>query len=178
MLALAHLIDRLLHTVAPALAGIALLIWIIAFGRGVVASWRQPPSRPRLPRVVVSGLIAAVAVVVVLFGAQSFVAQGARDEIRQRLDGQVKLVLLDSAPLATPDDLLGELRRMGPWRGYHHTHPTTSYQLRVQTSRGALDLILRRDSENPREYWVFCPAFEVTRRDDAGHIITAALDSR
>jgi hypothetical protein len=66
--------------------------------------------------------------------------------------------MVNGTPLAAPDALVAALRLMGPWSGYHHTHPAQTYEVQVLTSQGTLDLVLRRDSEDRREYWVFIPS--------------------
>jgi hypothetical protein len=61
---------------------------------------------------------------------------------------------------------------------YHHSHPTASFRVQLQTSEGPLELTLRRDSTEPREYWVYYRGFNATEINDVGAVVTGALDGR
>ena len=59
---------------------------------------------------------------------------------------------------------------------YHHSSPYQ--QIRVDISdHSHLVLLLARDSNNPREYWIFYPRHFVTRSNDIGHIISPLFDA-
>ena len=55
----------------------------------------------------------------------------------------------------------------------------TQQAVTVETSRGSIQLTLRRDSGNAHEYWVFYRQFHLADIDmnDVGHVFTNALDS-
>jgi hypothetical protein len=46
--------------------------------------------------------------------------------------------------------------------------------VQLQTNEGPLELLLRRDSTVPNEYWVFYPVFD--QANDIGTVETDALD--
>ena len=104
-----------------------------------------------------------------------FIGQAARDEVRPRLNASVASVLVDGKSIAAGDALLAALRGMEAHR-YHHSHPTMSYRVQLQTPEGPLELTLRRDSTEPHEYWVYYRGFNATEANDVGAVFTDALD--
>ena len=174
MFEFAQSLDRLLQIAAPYLIAIAVILWAVAFGTAAVSAWRrpsgaQPPASPLFRRAAAGFLI----IVLSLCGAAVFLTRAAVEEVRARLTGAVTEIRVDGRPAPDPDRLLSALRRIES-HNYHHTHPTTGYRVQVQTDEGLLDLLLRRDSALPNEYWVFYPGFNAG--NDIGTVVTDALD--
>ena len=84
-------------------------------------------------------------------------------------------VAVRGAPLANGVQLVADLRNLGPVLA-HHSHPTTAYVVTIQSARGPLVLVLGRDSDHPREYWVFYGGFYSTKNNEVGRVFTSALD--
>ena len=166
MIDFAHFLDRLLPSAAPFLIALAAILWLIAFGVGVIETWRRPfRARPRRPIF----FRAATGFLVIV---QYLLDRGV--EARTQF---VEQVLVDGVPIGVAEPLVAALRGIESHR-YHHSHPTASFRVQLQTSQGPLELTLRRDSAEPREYWVYYPGFAATEANDVGAVFTDALDGR
>ena len=177
MVDFAHLLDRLLPSAAPFLIALAAILWLIAFGVGVVETWRRPLRAQRRRPIFFRAATGFLVIVLFLCGAAVFLGQAALDELRPRLNAPVEQVLVDGAPIGAAEPLVAALRGIESHR-YHHSHPTASFRVQLQTSAGPLELTLRRDSTEPREYWVYYPGFAATEANDVGAVFTDALDGR
>jgi hypothetical protein len=176
MFEFAHFLDRFLQVAAPYLITLAVLLWAVAFGKAALDARRQPlGTQPRRSRVFVGAATGFLAIVLSLCGAMVFLTHAAVDELRPRLNAQVTEMAVNGRLAPEPERLLGALRLIQP-HNYHHSHPTTAYRVQLQTSEGSLELLLRRDSTVPNEYWVYYPGFDTA--DDIGTIVTGALDGR
>ena len=174
----AHLLDRMLHTATPYLIAVAVMLWAVAFGSGLFEAWRRPFGvRPQPPRIFFRAATGFLVIVLSICAAGLFISHAALDELRPRLNAPITDVLVDGMPVAAPEPLLAALRRIES-RRYHHSHPTGSYRVQLQTSEGPLELVLRRDSAVPNEYWVYYRGFEATEANDIGTVFTDALDGR
>jgi hypothetical protein len=73
-------------------------------------------------------------------------------------------------------DLLEAVRHIHSEPG-HHSHPEHHVFVEVQGTRGKLELLFARDSDNPGEYWVFW-AKDVGNesRMEIGRVNTTVLD--
>ena len=174
MFEFAHFLDRFLQVAAPYLITVAVLLWAVAFGKAALDARRQPlGTRPRQSRVFVGAATGFLAIVLSLCGGAVFLSHAALDELRPRLNAQVTEMAVNGRPAPEPERLLSALRQITS-HNYHHSHPTNSYRVRLQTSEGPLELLLRRDSAVPNEYWVYYPGFDTA--DDIGTVVTDALD--
>jgi hypothetical protein len=173
MLELAHAIDYIVQVLSPYLIGVAVILWVVAFGSAAVGARRQPSGAPpRISRLFARTAIGFLIIVLSLCATSVFLTQAATQEIRPRLNAKVSEIRVNGAPARDPERLLSALRQIEAH--YHHSHPTTSYRLELETSEGPLQLLLRRDSSVPNEYWVFYRGFETP--SDLGKIVTDALD--
>jgi hypothetical protein len=65
----------------------------------------------------------------------------------------------------------------------HHSHPATATTrnngINIDASCGSdrMRLRLARDSDDPKEYWVFLPKYWITSTSEIGRINTSAFDS-
>jgi hypothetical protein len=114
-----------------------------------------------------------LAIILSTVGGAVFLSHAARDEVRTRLHAAVTELRINGAPAPDPERLLSALRQIQS-HNYHHSHPTAAYRVQLQTSEGPFELLLRRDSAVPNEYWVFYPGFDTGR--DIGTVATDALD--
>jgi len=170
----AHSLDRLLHFAEPYLVGIAVILWAVGFGAAAIDVWRRSLQRPRWPSPrFVWPCIGFLAIIFSILGGAVFLSHAARDEVRARLSAAVTEIRVNGTPAADPERLLSALRQIKA-HNYHHSHPTASYRVQLQTTGGTLELLLRRDSTVPNEYWVFYPEF--VRANDIGTVVTDNLD--
>jgi len=110
------------------------------------------------------------------FALGAYVKSAALNEIHPRLFASIEAMTVNGTQVDKADDLIAALRNMHDTMA-HHSHPTTGYRLSLKTSRGPLVLRVRRDSQEPHEYWVFYEDFYSTTSNDVGHIFTDALDN-
>jgi len=59
----------------------------------------------------------------------------------------------------------------------HHSHPAHAIDIQVSCGSEPLALRLARDSDDPKEYWVFFPKHGITSTKEIGRIKTSAFDS-
>jgi hypothetical protein len=109
------------------------------------------------------------------FALSEVIQSGAIEEIHPRLNSQIEIVKINGSNFQKVHEIVDALRNMHSTLG-HHSHPTTNYEVSLLTAAGPLTLDLRRDSDDPHEYWVFYPGFFATRLQDVGHAFTSALD--
>ena len=109
------------------------------------------------------------------FAIAGFLKSAVLDEVNPKLTANIETLTINDTRFERTSELLADLRNMHGTMG-HHSRPTTGYRLSLATSRGPLELKLCRDSQNPREYWVFYAGFYSTRMNDIGHVFTNALD--
>ena len=170
----AHSLDRLLHIAEPYLVGIAVILWAVSFGAAAVGAWRRLLRKPPRPSpLFIWPCLGFLAIILSTVGGAVFLSHAARDEVRTRLHAAVTELRINGAPARDPERLLSALRQIQS-HNYHHSHPTATYRVQLQTSEGPLELLLRRDSAVPNEYWVFHPGFDTGR--DIGTVATDALD--
>src|SRR5713226_2116217 len=131
----------------------------------------NPPKRP------VKSTIFFVAPILVAIGAAEIMASLSRNEALnfiRGLSGNYK-VSVNYQPAPNPDSIVTALRQVSPELA-HHSHPTKRIRVEIQTEKGDLTLELGRDSDFPREYWVFYPKYRVTSTNEIGRITTPAFD--
>jgi hypothetical protein len=58
----------------------------------------------------------------------------------------------------------------------HKSHPTKRIKIAIGEHGEVLKLELGRDSQLPREYWVFYPKYENTRENEIARVTTSILD--
>jgi hypothetical protein len=170
----AHLLDRLLHIAEPYLVGIAVILWAVGFGAVAIGVWRRSRGMPRRPSpLFIWPCLGFLAVIFTVIGGAMLLSHAARDEVRSRLNATVTEIRVNGAPAPDPERLLSALRQIQS-HNYHHSHPTATYRVQLQTSEGSLELVLQRDSAEPNEYWVFYPAFETAK--DIGIVVSDLLN--
>jgi len=85
-------------------------------------------------------------------------------------------VKINGEPAENPQELVMVLRRLRALPA-HHSHATSTIKVTIASRKGELLLELGRDSQRPKEYWVFYPSLSVyTPRRHIGGIVTNILD--
>jgi hypothetical protein len=104
----------------------------------------------------------------------SIVRYNVIDELRAAPDNC--RISINGNPAQNSKEILRVLRtlRTSP---AHHSHPT--HAINIQISYGSEHMMLRlaRDSDDPKEYWVFFPKYGITSTSEVGRIKTSALDN-
>jgi hypothetical protein len=89
--------------------------------------------------------------------------------------GEQVVVRINGAVVTNPTEVVSALR-MGATEMGHHSHPIRVLDVRVQSSRGVVDLVLGRDSGYSQEYWVFSKKYRCTSLNRIGTIHTPIFD--
>jgi hypothetical protein len=102
----------------------------------------------------------------------------ARQQVRHRINslGPGSTVSVNGAVVQNPSDVLDALNDLR-WERGHHSHPTKKIGVVISDQSGHVVLTLARDSENPKEYWVFLPKYWITSKSEVGRIKTSAFDN-
>jgi hypothetical protein len=90
-------------------------------------------------------------------------------------------ISIDGRPEQNRDEILATLKSAHSLIA-HHSHPTHTIHVDISDPPRRLSLQVARDSEDPREYWVFVasPSRFASRRDlkaDIGHVQTSVFDA-
>jgi hypothetical protein len=127
-----------------------------------------------LPTVSISFFVIPILIAIAAATAASAIAQQEARSFLHDSAGDTK-VWIDGQLIAQKDEVLTALRGLSSRMG-HHSHPTGRIRVEMLNSKGYLVLELARDSENPREYWVFNPQQGITSSNEIGRVITSAFD--
>jgi hypothetical protein len=90
--------------------------------------------------------------------------------------GEDAVVSINETTVADPAPILNALRSMA-LTSAHHLHTTNRLHVVIRTKKGNLSLDLGRDSDRPREYWVFYPGYRSIRENDIARFVSNALDT-
>ena len=164
----AHFVDALTYRMLPALIVAALIAWGVAL-LGHVSGSKVGRGKFFAGMLVFAGIIGG------MFAVSAFIEHSALNEIKPRLFANVEKVTVNGSEVNNGAAVIDALRGMHDVVG-HHSHPTICYRISIQTSRGPLTLLLRRDSQDSREYWVYYTGFHSTENNDVGHVFTPVLD--
>ena len=166
-----HILDGVIARLQPVIFVAAVVAW----AAGLIGHLSTRGSGKRIsPQFVAGGLIFA-ALIGGEFAVNGFTKRAALKEIRPKLYANIESMTVNGVELVNDPDLITALRGMHDAPA-HHSEPTVSYQLLLQTERGPLTLLLRRDSQNKHEYWVYYPGFHSTQDNEVGRVFTDALD--
>ena len=135
----------------------------------------QPGSSQRFP---LKSTLAFIIVVLLTITIAEIISSVSRTESLNFLAGLSGnyIVYVNQRPISDSATVISVLKAMSPAIP-HHSHPTNRIQVDIQTDKVNLRLELRRDSDNPQEYWVFYPKYTVTSNNEIGRINTAAFDA-
>jgi hypothetical protein len=170
------------HTLASALDILVSGLWLwvalnlIAFPGFWI--WRlikrRPNNRSLANTLWFAGLFATPILLIFLFS--SLIAEQARSEFTKFVrDHNSIVVSIGGRPVAQSTQALAALESMRQVVG-HHSHPTNEILVELWSGRDKLPLVLGRDSDFPREYWVFFPRYRSSHSNEIGRITTPAFD--
>jgi hypothetical protein len=144
--------------------------FILALATGLIAMLFGATGAT-LPKV-----IAVIAIIVGLVAAASSKSI-AQFQVQRFLESQSRgaTVSINGQRVQNGDEVLTALKSLSDLPA-HHSHPVK--KITVEISDGTrLVLWLGRDSDNPREYWVYYPKHLITRNNEVGRIITPLFDA-
>lgn len=128
-------------------------------------------------KVGVASLAALAVSVLVGLGAASISQDVAESEVKMKLEsfGDDSHVSIDAAAARNPKEVLAILKTLDRLPA-HHSNPTKRIRIGISSQTDSLALSLARDSDNPREYWLFYPKYFSTAHNEIGRIQTPLLD--
>lgn len=164
----AHFVDALFYRLWPALIVAALIAWGVGL-LGYVSGSQVGRRRFFASMFVFAGIIGG------FFAVSAFIKHAALSEIKPRLSADVERVTVNGSDVNNGPAVIDAIRGMHDVIG-HHSSPTIRYRISIETSRGPLTLLLRRDSQDSREYWVYYTGFHSTQSNALGHVFTPIFD--
>ncbi len=90
------------------------------------------------------------------------------------VSGNYKVYVNSQVP-RDPDGIVSALKTTAPELA-HHSHPTKTIRVDIETDKGTLTLQLGRDSGYAQEYWVFYPKYRITSNNEIGRMTTPLFD--
>ena len=118
-----------------------------------------------------------IAPIIVSMTISSFITSVVRSQVLAFLNSLPAQhgVFINGKPAQNPEVVLATLRTVAPLMA-HHSHPTSTVRIEVQTKGKSLNLQLGRDSGVSQEYWVFYPGYPVTALNEIGRITTPVFN--
>ena len=170
-------LDAIAYT-AFGIAVIALPFFVYNWIAYVIRRARaEPHARPQIRKPIRSILFFAIPVIVGLVVGETSKLIGHHQVLRAlesfRDDYQLRV---NGKPVQNPDKALAILKTLH-WIFPHHSHPTRRIDVEVSDHSQDLLLWVCRDSDDPREYWVFYPKYLVTAHNEVGRIVTPPFDA-
>lgn len=163
------------------IVGLALACWVAALvfhtkARSITQTSRFA-EKQRIQNRFYS-LAAAFAVLIMIgSGEMALVTAASISQFSPKLMSAIGSVSIDGAGTSTPDRLVAALRAMHSVQA-HHSHPQDpGFTVTMSTQRGPLTFVLKRDSDDPHEYWTFYSGLDGAPVE-VGHVITDQLDGR
>jgi hypothetical protein len=84
-------------------------------------------------------------------------------------------IRVNGKPVKNRDELPAVLKKLH-WVFPHHSRPTRRIDVEVSNRPQPLVLWICRDSDDPREYWVFYPKYLITAYSEVGRLVTPIFD--
>lgn len=84
-----------------------------------------------------------------------------------------KSVYIDEKLHKDPNGVIEQLKNI-KWMPGHRSHPTNRIYVKIADNDKSVTILVRRDSDEPTEYWIFYP---VTSKLEIGRIYTNIFDS-
>ena len=140
-------------------------VFVLAIAIAVIAFFFLG-TRWIIPKVIFG---AAVIVGLLVAATSGSIAQF---QVQQLLESASRgaAVSINGQQVKNGDEVLTALKGLSDLPA-HHSHP-------VEVSGGSHVLLwLGRDSDNPREYWVYYPKHLITRNNEIGRVITPLFDA-
>jgi hypothetical protein len=174
----AHTIDRFEPLLLAVFVPVALLGWFYGFvakagTRRRLMAWEPIDQDARF----VLGLGVFGAILGGTFMVGSYVNAAALDEISSRLSAKIERVTVNGQLFENGDVLVNALKHMSN-TGAHHSSPEQTFEIILASQSGSINFVLRRDSQNPHEYWVFYDGFRSTQTRDVARVFTDVLDTK
>lgn len=166
MMAILHILDWL-----PVVVLAGFLVGL----RWVIRRYRVRGNNATLFIYAMVALLSLVVTAVFSLEAGKAIARSrVKKELQSIAQGEFELYV-NGISVEAPADIVALIHELES-HDSHHSHPTDHrYEIRIASNRSEseLNLILRRDSDQKHEYWVFWPEFSEKR--EIGSIRTQSL---
>jgi hypothetical protein len=167
-----HLLDQIFYLAQ--FVPIAVIPFLIFAWIRYVRSRRPGATPRRFPAISVGLFITSI---LFLFAIVAAIQRRAQSEVMTFLRNiDEPTVAINGNIVTNFEPILNALRSTASVPP-HHSHPTTAIQIIVSDKIGFLALDLRRDSGEPREYWLFYPGYRATQVNPIAHIVSTAFDA-
>jgi hypothetical protein len=170
-----HWLDNTISHLQPFILCVAIGFWVLA-AMSMLRAMRAKAPRWHAPRGFVIGFIGFGSIIASEFVCADVINVAAQREIAAIIGARLLSVTVNGVSANRKYDVLEAVKTMR-FPLAHHSHPTTRFEVRIDTSAGSAVLVFRRDSSDPHEYWVFYPKFHSTNVNAVGHAFTDSLDS-
>jgi hypothetical protein len=146
----------------------AFVMALVAFPFSVYTLYRQP---------IRSALVFAIPLLVLLIASDTS-QEIAQSKVLDEFDalGEKYQISINGTPTSNTNDVLLALKTLR-WLPAHHSSPTKRINVEISDDSRRIVLSLARDSNNPREYWVFYPKHIITKHSKIGRIVTPVFDN-
>jgi hypothetical protein len=179
---------QVLNALARVFSGLAILALLFTVFALLRYRLRQSGARRDLQlagagreqRKILLGGAAFVSSVVIVFVLVGSMKEHARAQLEQFLREQPASYFVQVNGSDRPDSLavIETLRQLDPFfLKAHHSHPTHRVHLTIVGPHGRLELLLRRDSQRPQEYWVYVSRDGPLALNEVGRITTPIFDN-
>ncbi|XHR29089.1 MAG: hypothetical protein ACFUZC_00705 [Chthoniobacteraceae bacterium] len=102
----------------------------------------------------------------------------AHDEVLKMLGSMPADATVSVNGKIAPDrDVLMQTLQTLHWQAAHHSHPARAIHIEISAPGRHLALVLKRDSSNPQEYWVFLPRYMITSKNEIGRINSGIFEA-
>jgi len=144
---------------------------------GIRRARAEPTMRRDIQKPIRSFLFFMIPVVIGLFAGETSKVIG-HDLVMRALESLKSdyELRVNGTPARDPDQILATLKKLR-WIFPHHSHPTRRIDVELSDQSQHLLLWVCRDSDDPREYWVFYPKYLVTSHNEVGRIVTPSFDA-
>jgi hypothetical protein len=165
-------------------AGVSFIAAVIALPF-LIVKWSTYLARRKVSYPSLRGQVCIPWKVVLFFAVPILVAIAAADTSQhiahdQILDQLKTLkgdyhVSVNGRAVQNPSEILSSLKKLD-WLPAQHSSPTKRITVEL-SDKSHIILELARDSDEPREYWVFYPKYYITKSNEIGRIITPLFDA-
>jgi hypothetical protein len=160
---------------------LALACWVAAavflLRARAITQLSRSAEKQRLQNRSYSFATAFFVLIMIGIGEMALVTAASIAQFAPILASTIGSVSIDGREVSTPDHLISAIRAMHSVPA-HHSHPQDpGFTVTVSTQRGPLTFVLKRDSDDPREYWTFYSGLDGWPVE-VGRVTTDQLDGR
>ncbi len=99
----------------------------------------------------------------IILGMNFIIAISLRSEIAKKaelgLETDSKVFINGQITNVDSKQLLADLTKINGWYFTNKSNPETEYLISIISQKDTLEVLLKRDSKNPEEYWTYLPKY-------------------